>query len=86
MLCLLRSAANKDLDKRIVSVRQRILKHLGASSPALAESAWRQLEALCCSQWGVLEKQLRQLLPDMRLELSPQALQRMFKTAVGTSS
>ena len=45
------AAVSQGLEKRILSVRQRILKHFASSSPYLIEVVWDQVQRECVQNW-----------------------------------
>lgn len=68
-------------DKRLAEMRARTIKHLGASSPALAHEIWGACERTLVSRYRRLGEQLSACYGNLHLSPSPQDLSAMFKAA-----
>ncbi|KAI3433569.1 hypothetical protein D9Q98_003380 [Chlorella vulgaris] len=74
------------LDKKLVQVHQRIMKHLAATSPHLVDLVWHKLERICLERWQRMEEQLRQCYSGIDLRPPLVELRRMFLAAAVTGS
>ncbi|KAK9820749.1 hypothetical protein WJX74_010160 [Apatococcus lobatus] len=68
-------------DKRLAEMRARTIKHLGASSPALAHEIWSACERTLVMRYRRLGEQLTACYGNLHLSPSPQDLAAMFKAA-----
>lgn len=75
------SAAASGLDKRFSTARQKLHKHLGASSPYLIDVVWERTGVRCGQAWEDLEQRLPAVFPGVGVVPTSEGLTTAFNAA-----
>jgi len=75
------SAAATGLDKRLSSARQKLHKHLSASSPYLIDVVWERTGVRCGQAWEELEQRLPAVFPGVGVVPTSEGLRIAFNAA-----
>ncbi len=57
-------------EKRLTAIHGRLHKHLGATSPRLADALWQRLQATLLQRYARLEDQITKFYPTVALQTS----------------